>query len=223
MYCFNLQAEYFAKPRNGVEGDIHTPALDARDMTIVDACESFEFAERQACGIASLSDGQAYGLASDAPDGGRPSRATGLARIGFRLDDLACGIGQRHRRAFALLDFGIGKGVSPEAAFISAIVIVPLLVSAEHELLRVHIGGFFRFRKQRTSIQFAIDILGVVVATGDRYPHHENIIGITINDAVAAVVDVVSLKCSQRFDFSLVDFYRVGGVEALTFVIDSLR
>ena len=182
-----------------------------------------EVANRKPCGVASLSNGQAYGLASSAPNGRRPSRATGLPSIGLRLDDLACGIGQRHRRAFALLDFGIGKGVSPETAFISAIVIVPLLVSAEHELLRVHIGGFFRFRKQRNGIQFAVYVLGVVVATGDRYPYLENIIGITINDAVAAVVDVVSLKCSQRFDFSLVDFYRVGGVEALTFVIDSLR
>ena len=79
------------------------------------------------------------------------------------------------------------------------------------------------FRSQRTGVKFAIDILGVVVATGDRYPHHENIIGITINDAVAAVVDVVSLKCSQRLGFGLVDLGRVGGVEALTFVIDSLR
>ena len=182
-----------------------------------------EFANRQPCGVASLSNGQAYGLASSAPNGGRPSRATGLARIGFRLDDLTGSIGQRHRRAFALLDFGIGKGVSAEATFISAIVIVPLLVSAEHELLRVYISDFLRLREQRTGIRFAIDILGVVLAAGDRYPHLENIIGITINDAVAAVVDVVSLKCSQRFDFSLVDFGRVSGVEALTFVIDSLR
>ena len=113
--------------------------------------------------------------------------------------------------------------MSPEATFISAIVIVPLLVSAEHELLRVYIGVFFRFRKQRTGIQFAVYVLGVVVATGDRHPHLENIIGITINDAVAAVVDVVSLKCSQRLGFGLVDLGRVGGVEALTFVIDSLR
>ena len=182
-----------------------------------------EVANLKPCGVASLSNGQAYGLASSVPDGGRPSRAAGLPSIGFRLDDLAGSIGQRHRRAFALLDFGIGKGVSPEAVVLIIVICAPLLVSAKHELLRVHIGGFFRFRKQRTGIQIAIDILGVVVATGDRYPHHENIIGITINDAVAAVVDVVSLKCSQRFDFSLVDFCRVGGVEALTFVIDSLR
>lgn len=142
MYCFNLQAEYFAKLRNGVEGDIHTSTLDARDMTIVDACESFEFAERKTCGIASLSDGQAYGLASDAPDGGRPFRAVRLARIGLRLDDLAGSIGQRHRRAFALLDFGIGKGVSRDAVVLTIVISAILLVSAKHELLRVYIGGF---------------------------------------------------------------------------------
>ena len=220
---FKTQTKRFADFGDRVDGHIHASVFDTAEMAGIKTATVGEVANRKSCGVASLSNGQAYGLASSAPNGRRPSRATGLPSIGLRLDDLAGGIGQRHRRAFALLDFGIGKGVSPETAFISAIVIVPLLVSAEHELLRVHIGGFFRFRKQRNGIQFAVYVLGVVVATGDRYPYLENIIGITINDAVAAVVDVVSLKCSQRFDFSLVDFYRVGGVEALTFVIDSLR
>ena len=108
--------------------------------------------------------------------------------------------------------------MSRDAVVLTIVISAILLVSAKHELLRVYIGGFFRFRKQRTSIQFAIDILGVVVATGDRYPHHENIIGITINDAVAAVVDVVSLKCSQRLGFGLVDFGREIDFEVLVVV-----
>ena len=167
---FKTQTERFADFGDRVDGYIHASVFDTAEMAGIKTAAVGEVANRQPCGIASASDGRAYSLASDAPDGRCPSRVTGLPSIGFSLDDLAGGIGQRHRRAFALLDFGIGKGVSAEAAFITAIVIVPLLVSTEHELLRVErmqVGDI----EQRAGIQFALDFLGVVVATNDRHPH----------------------------------------------------
>ena len=104
--------------------------------------------------------------------------------------------------------------MSAEAPFITAIVIVPLLVRAEHELLRVermHVGGI----EHRAGIQFTLDVLGVIVATNDRYPHLEEIVLILIiAEAVTAVVDVVGIKRIQRIGF--VDFI------GLTFVYSVL-
>ena len=134
---FKTQTKRLADFGDRVDGHIHASVFDAAKVTGIKTAAVGEVANRKPCGIASASDGRAYSLASDAPDGRCPSRVTGLPSIGFSLDDLAGGIGQRHRRAFALLDFGIGKGVSAEAAFITAIVVVPLLVRTEHELLRV--------------------------------------------------------------------------------------
>ena len=121
----NPQTERLADFGDRVDGHIHASVFDAAKVTGIKTAAVGEVANRQACGIASVSDGRC------------PFRAVRLPRIGFSLDDLAGGIGQRHRRAFALLNFGIGKGVSAEAAFITAIVVVPLLVRTEHELLRV--------------------------------------------------------------------------------------
>ena len=88
----------------------------------------------------------------------------------------------------------------------------------------VYISDFLRLREQRTGIRCAIDILGVVLATSDRHPHlEENVLILIIAEAVTAVVDVVGFQRLERFGFGLVDFGRVSGVEALTFVIDSLR
>lgn len=71
---FNPQVEGFADFGYSVKRDVHAPVFDTVEMADINAAAVDEVANRQPCGVTSLRNSQAYSLASDATDGGRPSQ-----------------------------------------------------------------------------------------------------------------------------------------------------